>query len=906
MEKVYSDEISEEINPGRPPDPEGAEVGAKVAAETKSLHPNEDITSRKRKNSNEYPNEGETATRKRIDKEKENSDSEYVENEDMKVSEKITLGTGSSEQQHTVLESPIQNQDASQVNVNIEVTNQDDSQVERNVNMPNLESSQVNSEILNQISTAISQDHMSNEDVDMGTANPGEVGDHNNGPQVSGLIILEFIDKSKEEGIIHDRDTVRYMLDNSPFGTTYSGRPVFQFSTHSLKLFINDSREIHELLKIDKLSNEEGDWPVKCRVPIGMPGVQNIGVLKNVHPQVKVERVKTSLLRNGEQVIDVARIENRFGPTWVVKITFENNVPEQVYYDGQYRYVDVYRPPQRTLMCNNCSKPGHKADDCNSRPRCPQCSQGHGQKNCPLLKGPINNALKKCPNCPGNHSAKYGNCPFFKRAKQIQDIRYRQKIPIQEAKNVWEEREKARREQISRNSDQSNTRMSYAQSGNQTPNNHANQINNPSTRMSNSQTGNQTSNNYAHQVNDPSTRVSYSQSGNQTSNFLAHQINYPSTSHDNSSQSFDQITYERNGIENRYQNRNISTASTSTAPYSHQLPMTQDRVNQTNVTQLNQISDTKPNTANAETQTILTVSDPDLELMIKPDNYLPAETATNLVTVLLEFIDIQYANVDTEAKKSRAIRSVKDTFGVNVTTKSSSSNQKTSEVNKSSGLLSKLFGHATQTSSSNSKTPPGVQQSMRDRNARSSRNRETPNKEYQNKENVIYESNPAEIEEIQTHMKNLNLPPEKNHKNNQELNHNKENLMKQRNSKVANQENNMAHSTNEECVKSSQDKNVDSEETTMECNQDTGNINLQVADLRPDQTSQVNKLANPSNENRDKWLLKKEFRKHSSESFTQLSDSDSDADMSTMDDSEKLGDNVVQTAILKLGQWMKQ
>ena len=110
---------------------------------------------------------------------------------------------------------------------------------------------------------------------------------------------------------------------------------------------------------------------------------------------------------------------------------------------------------------------GRRADECNSRARCPQCSKEHGQKDCPLLKGPkplyIDNSLKKCANCNGNHGAKFSGCPYFKKAREIQDIRYKQKIPMFEAKNVWEERQKARINQTDIINDNQNTRVLFRQ-----------------------------------------------------------------------------------------------------------------------------------------------------------------------------------------------------------------------------------------------------------------------------------------------------------------------------------------------------------------------------------------------------------------------------------------------------------
>ena len=50
-----------------------------------------------------------------------------------------------------------------------------------------------------------------------------------------GLIIMELIDKSRDGKLIQDRATLKYMLKKSPFGTKYSGRPIFNVDTQSMK-----------------------------------------------------------------------------------------------------------------------------------------------------------------------------------------------------------------------------------------------------------------------------------------------------------------------------------------------------------------------------------------------------------------------------------------------------------------------------------------------------------------------------------------------------------------------------------------------------------------------------------------------------------------------------------------------
>ena len=94
----------------------------------------------------------------------------------------------------------------------------------------------------------------------------------------------------------------------------------------------------------------------------------------------------------------------------------------------------------------------------------------------------------------------------------------------------------------------------------------------------------------------------------------------------------------------------------------------------TNILNTHQPSTTKPNTANAETQTNLSVDDPNMELIPKSRDHMTPE---NLMSVLSDFIDIQYTDMGVEAKKNRAFKSIKHTFGMEASKK----NEKREEGN---------------------------------------------------------------------------------------------------------------------------------------------------------------------------------------------------------------------------------
>ena len=129
---------------------------------------------------------------------------------------------------------------------------------------------------------------------------------------------MELIGESKDINLLLDSDSLRYMLSVSDFKEKHAGRPIFNYNSHNIKLYINDTRDIPELLKVTKLVKNGVDWPVHYRVPKELS--QKCGVLRGVHPQIPIENVEESLIRNGAQVETVERIKNRVGETYCVKL----------------------------------------------------------------------------------------------------------------------------------------------------------------------------------------------------------------------------------------------------------------------------------------------------------------------------------------------------------------------------------------------------------------------------------------------------------------------------------------------------------------------------------------------------------------------------------------------------------
>ena len=248
-----------------------------------------------------------------------------------------------------------------------------------------------------------------------------------------------MIDKSKDEQLIHDKATINYMIQNSPLGAKSTGIPRFQTTSHKIVLQIIDNDDIPELLLLNKLTNEEGDWPIVCYRAQNNPALSSLGVIRGIPPEVKENRIKANLIREGAHILSVTRIKNYRGDTYTVKIQFVGTtIPETVKYNGNDKTVFPYLPPANRLLCLRCGKGRHKIVNCKTRNlKCPICSQPHERRECPKTD-------KKCPNCEGPHTANYHLCPYLIREQDLVKMRIIDNIPRHRAINIWEERARQR------------------------------------------------------------------------------------------------------------------------------------------------------------------------------------------------------------------------------------------------------------------------------------------------------------------------------------------------------------------------------------------------------------------------------------------------------------------------------
>ena len=84
-----------------------------------------------------------------------------------------------------------------------------------------------------------------------------------------------------------------------------------------------------------------------------------------------------------------------------------------------------YQGPKRQLQCFWCQGHGHRADYCNPKQRCVECTDDHAAKKC--TKRPRTTA--KCPNCQGDHPSSSKQCPAAKKYNERKTRSYAAPAP---------------------------------------------------------------------------------------------------------------------------------------------------------------------------------------------------------------------------------------------------------------------------------------------------------------------------------------------------------------------------------------------------------------------------------------------------------------------------------------------
>lgn len=88
--------------------------------------------------------------------------------------------------------------------------------------------------------------------------------------------------------------------------------------------------------------------------------------------------------------------------------------------------VKEYRRPPLRCFDVRCQRFGHLAATCRGKRRCAKCGEDHDVQNCKVSD-------PKCCNCGGSHHPSFKECCHFIKAKQVQDVKEKNRISYVEA-----------------------------------------------------------------------------------------------------------------------------------------------------------------------------------------------------------------------------------------------------------------------------------------------------------------------------------------------------------------------------------------------------------------------------------------------------------------------------------------
>ena len=145
-------------------------------------------------------------------------------------------------------------------------------------------------------------------------------------------------------------------------------------------------------------------------------------VLRNMHPTVDTNELKSEIEKFEHKVIRIANIKQRIThkalPLFFIEIESKENNKKIYEINKLLNLIVSFEPPRKKRdipQCMKCQDYGHTKNYCHKNPVCVKCAQNHLTALCPI-KGKIQEV--KCVNCNGNHPASYKGCIVRKQLQQ--------------------------------------------------------------------------------------------------------------------------------------------------------------------------------------------------------------------------------------------------------------------------------------------------------------------------------------------------------------------------------------------------------------------------------------------------------------------------------------------------------
>ena len=148
-------------------------------------------------------------------------------------------------------------------------------------------------------------------------------------------------------------------------------------------------------------------------------------VIKGIPRDTPCSEIQEELSNMGyfvEKVVQIKRLRDK-APLPIFQIQLKKNEQvDQIYNIKHFMYLNVevqkFIRPNQINQCYNCQGFGHSSANCNIRPKCVKCGQGHPSNTCSKSR----ETPATCANCSGNHPASYRNCPMFPKPRPHRNI----------------------------------------------------------------------------------------------------------------------------------------------------------------------------------------------------------------------------------------------------------------------------------------------------------------------------------------------------------------------------------------------------------------------------------------------------------------------------------------------------
>lgn len=190
---------------------------------------------------------------------------------------------------------------------------------------------------------------------------------------------------------------------------------------------------LENITKITKL----GTYSVRCYQPNSDSTVH--GIIGPFAVDVELDSLKESLQFTPPLPIHQIermkrRINGKLEDSLSIKLTFKGtDLPIKTKLFGlSYKIRPFVHSP---VQCYNCQRYGHTAGSCKGVKRCLLCAGNHSKDQCQSEK-------YFCANCKGSHVASSRECPHMVTAREVENVKAKEKVPHQEARNLVASRQR--------------------------------------------------------------------------------------------------------------------------------------------------------------------------------------------------------------------------------------------------------------------------------------------------------------------------------------------------------------------------------------------------------------------------------------------------------------------------------